>query len=281
MRFSLVKSSPIIGALVILTVTPLAAAAQSSPSWTAAPGAAADASDYLGFIDTPTNGATVSSGGAVQINGWFVDATAQGWSGADQVQVFEGLMGDGGTMLAQGSVGESRPDVGAALGNPFDTDSGFSVSVPASALQMGGQTLGVYLHTPDKGWFYQSLNINLSPSGASPSTSAVAGGAPQVSVSNPSEGENVLTRSNYTINGAAAEPGSGPSDIDRIDVYIDGERATGTLLGETTPASDGSWSVTFTPTHFASTHSNIYVYAHSRSTGQETEIVRGFNIVDK
>jgi hypothetical protein len=146
---------------------------------------------------------------------------------------------------------------------------------------MGSQTLGVYLHTPGKGWFYQSLNINLSPSGASPSTSAVASGAPQVSVSNPSEGENVSTRSNYTINGTAAEPGSGPSDIDRIAVYIDGERATGTLLGETTPASDGSWSVTFTPTHFASTHSNIYVYAHSRSTGQETEIVRGFNIVDK
>jgi hypothetical protein len=24
----------------------------------------------------------------------------------------------------------------------------------------------VYLHTPGKGWFYQSLNINLSPSGA-------------------------------------------------------------------------------------------------------------------
>jgi hypothetical protein len=87
-------------------------------------------------------------------------------------------------------------------------------------------------------------------------------------------------RGDYTIDGTATEPGIGPSDIDRIDVYIDGEKDTGQQLGTTTPASDGSWSVTFTPTHFASTHSNIYVYAHSKSTGRETETVRGFNIID-
>jgi hypothetical protein len=52
-------------------------------------------------------------------------------------------------------------------------------------------------------------------------------------------------------------------------------------LGTTTPGSDGSWGVTFKPTNFASTHSNVYVYAHNKVTNLETEAVRGFNIVDK
>ena len=49
--------------------------------------------------------------------------------------------------------------------------------------------------------------------------------------------------------------------------------------GTATVLSDGSWSLTFLPTRFTSTHTNIYVYAHSRTTSLETELVRGFNIV--
>jgi len=117
--------------------------------------------------------------------------------------------------------------------------------------------------------------------GAATSSSSAATGAPTVTVNDPSENSNVSTRrGDYTIDGTATTPGIGPSDIDRIDVYIDGEKDTGQQLGTTTPGSDGSWSITFTPTHFASTHSNIYVYAHSKSTGRETETVRGFNIID-
>jgi hypothetical protein len=109
-----------------------------------------------------------------------------------------------------------------------------------------------------------------------------ASGAPQVNVTDPSEGQNVSTRSgDHAIMGAVSAPGASPSDIDQIQVWIDGERDSGTLIGTTTPASDGSWSISFTPTHFASTHSNIYVYAHSKSTGKETETVRGFNITDQ
>jgi hypothetical protein len=157
------------------------------------------------------------------------------------------------------------------------------VQVPASSLPAGNQTLDVYLHTPGKGWWYEPVTVDLSPTAGAasvPSTSTPASSAPELTITSPMESQNVSTSSDFTITGTATEPGAGASDIDRVDVYINGEKDTGTLLGETTPGADGSWSVTFTPTHFASTHSNIYVYAHSKSTGQVTEIVRGFNIVD-
>jgi hypothetical protein len=205
-------------------------------------------------------------------------------------------MGNGGTMIGKGVVGENRPDVASTLGNPYWGASGFAVTVPGSSVPAGSQTLDVYVHTPGKGWWFEPLTVNgggasssaSAPAPASPSQSApapaaagTATGAPTVTISDPAENSNVSTRrGDSTIDGTATEPGIGPSDIDRVDVYIDGEKDTGQLLGTTKPASDGTWSVTFTPTHFASTHSNVYVYAHSKSTGRETEAVRGFNITD-
>jgi hypothetical protein len=287
-RVFVLKSLVMASAVLALTIAPLTAAAQTT-GWTAAPGAApSDAANYVGVIDGPANGATVSNAGAVGFNGWFVDQTAQGWAGADQVQVFLGQMGSGGTMLAEGVVGLARPDVATALGNPWATNSGWFVSVPGSSLPAGAQTLNVYLRTPGKGWFYKPVNVTVSstapPSSSAPPASGGSGtasGAPLLTVTAPTEGQNVSTRSDFTITGTASTPGIGPHDIDRVQVYINGERDSGTFLGETTPDSNSEWSVGFTPTHFGSTHSNIYVYAHSKSTGQETETVRGFNIVDK
>jgi hypothetical protein len=225
----------------------------------------------------------------VTVDGWFVDTTAQGWAGADDVQVFLGQMGNGGTMVAKGVVAENRPDVSAALGNPYWSASGFFANVPGSAVPAGTQTLDVYVHTPAKGWWYEPVTVNVgtAPAGTTTSPSAApavgaATGAPQVTITDPSENQNISTRSgDHTISGSVSAPGASAADIDRIEVWIDGERDTGTLLGTLTPASDGSWSVTFTPTHFASTHTNIYVYAHSKSTGKETETLRGFNITDQ
>ena len=98
-------------------------------------------------------------------------------------------------------------------------------------------------------------------------------------VNNPTEGQNVSTKSDYVVSGSTSDP----ANIDRLEVWINGERnaSSARILGTTTPASDGSWSVTFTPTHFASTHSNLYVYSHDKANNTETEVVRGFNIVDK
>jgi hypothetical protein len=295
MRFSLLRTAPLVCACVaLLGAAPLPAAAQAQ-TWAAGPGAGTDASDYSGSVDAPSNGATVPGSGSFQVTGWFVDKTAQGWAGADDVQVFLGQMGSGGTMLAKGIVAQNRPDVASTLGNPFWAASGFTAAVPGSSVPSGSQTLDVYIHTPGKGWWYEPVTVTGGGAGTgapapapapagqtarAPAAAGAATGAPTVTINNPTENSNVSTRrGDYTIDGTATA-GIGPSDIDRIDVYIDGEKDTGQQLGTTTPASDGSWSVTFTPTHFASTHSNIYVYAHSKSTGRETETVRGFNIID-
>src|SRR4051794_5056173 len=85
-----------VGLLVAALLGTAPAAAQVS-SWTGGPGAVLDPT-YDGFIDAPTNGATASSGGFT-VAGWFVDRTAQGWAGADDVQVWQGTMDGGGKML--------------------------------------------------------------------------------------------------------------------------------------------------------------------------------------
>jgi len=289
MHFSALKAAPLAAAgFMLLVATAPAAAQTATPSgWTPGPGAMPGGT-YDGVVDAPQNGTPTPASGTLDVHGWFVDPSAQGWAGADQVQVFLGQMGNGGTMLAQGTVAENRPDVATALGNPYFAASGFDVQVPATSLPSGNQTLDVYLHTPGKGWLFQPVIVDVgaaaaaapAPSSSTTTTATAATSAPQLTITEPTESQNVSTHSDFTITGNATSPGAGPSDIDRVDVYINGEKDTGTLLGETTPASDGSWSVGFTPTHFASTHSNIYVYAHSKSTGQETEVIRGFNIVD-
>ncbi|HET6315068.1 MAG TPA: hypothetical protein VFG86_01325, partial [Chloroflexota bacterium] len=83
--------------------------AQTS-GWQPGPEAILD-STYDGFVDAPAAGATVPGSGSFIVNGWFVDRTAEGWAGADDVQVFLGAMGGGGTMLAKGQVAQNRPDV--------------------------------------------------------------------------------------------------------------------------------------------------------------------------
>ena len=116
-----------------------------------------------------------------------------------------------------------------------------------------------------------------------PAPPAPVPGPPQVTVQSPNEGQNVSAKGgqSFTISGSATDPTAGPGGIDVVDVWIFGERNTNgaTDLGTATVLSDGSWSLTFLPTRFTSTHTNIYVYAHSRTTSLETELVRGFNIV--
>ncbi|MBV8718712.1 MAG: hypothetical protein JO020_33255 [Chloroflexi bacterium] len=285
MHFGIPKAFPrffsAVAALTVVAATVSPAMAQST-GWQGGPGAILD-NTYAGFIDIPANGSTVPGSGSFTLGGWFVDQQAQGWAGADNMQVWLGTMDGGGHMIAQGTVAQNRPDVGAALGNPFWSASGFSASVPGSSVPGGSQTLYVYLHTGGKGWWFKTVTVTGGGSGAAapaPSGGNTAGGAPTLTITAPTEGQNVAAKgsSQFTITGTATDPANGPGAIDRVDVYILGESDTGTLLGTTTPAGDGSWSLSFTPTKFPSTHVNIYVYAHSKVTGKTTETIRGFNI---
>jgi hypothetical protein len=121
------------------------------------------------------------------------------------------------------------------------------------------------------------------PAPAAPPAPARPTAPPQVTVLNPIDNQLVSAKggASYTITGTATDPVSGPGGIDSVEVWIFGERnANGaTDLGKATLLSDGTWSLTFLPTRFVSTHTNIYVYAHSRTSGLEGVTSRGFNIV--
>ena len=291
MRSDVSKAVMILGTCLALIVSTVSPALAQSSDWLPGPGAILD-NTYNGFIDVPTTGATVPGSGSFTLGGWFVDTTAQGWAGADDVQVWLGTMDGGGSMLAKAQFALSRPDVAAALANPFWEPSGLSAAVAGSAVPAGGQTLNVYVHTPGKGWWYKQVNVSGGGSGATAAAApaapaaqpapAAAGGPPQVSVTSPTENQDVSAAgsANFTITGNATDPANGAGAIDSVEVWIFGERdaAGGTQLGTVQPASDGSWSLTFKPTRFPSMHTNLYVYAHSKATGKTTEIVRGFNI---
>src|SRR5229473_3976373 len=153
-----------VAALVGAVSAPASVSADPFSTWTPDPGAAGD-NTYSGFIDVPPANTQVPTGN-FQVAGWFVDTTAQGWAGADDVQVFQGTMDGGGKMLAKAFFAQSRPDVAAALGNPYWAASGFNATIPASSLPTGGQTLSVYAHTPAKAWWYKQVQVNVSGTAA-------------------------------------------------------------------------------------------------------------------
>ncbi len=297
----------LMGAVLASTVlAPMPAAAQTA-GWQPGPGAVLD-NTYDGYIDAPAGGATVSTGG-FGVNGWFVDKTAEGWAGADDVQVWLGTMDGGGRMLAKAQFAQSRPDVASVLGNPFWAASGFNAFVGAGAVPEGSQTLNVYAHTPGKGWWYKSVTVNASASApaasapTAPGTAApvAAGGAPpDIVIDKPKGAEIVKTSADYTIQGYAVDPNAQPnqgsqgSGIDRVSIYMDRDKddpAT-TFLGDAELAfnsadarakygdrgASAGFQLTFKPTNFKAGFHQIFVYAHSVVTGKEVVELRGFDI---
>src|ERR1051326_5798035 len=89
--------------LLLAVLAPRAAAATPASQWSAGPNASGD-DTYVGFIDTPLSGATITPNSTVVISGWAVDQTAAGWSGIDDMQVYLGLQDQGGTLVVRGSV---------------------------------------------------------------------------------------------------------------------------------------------------------------------------------
>ncbi|GAC1320913.1 MAG: hypothetical protein NVSMB2_17220 [Chloroflexota bacterium] len=287
-------------------IGPSTALADTFSSWTAGPGAALD-NTYAGFIDQPTMNATVSSGGFT-VSGWFVDRQAQGWAGADDIQVWSGTMDGGGAMLAKAMIAQIRPDVAAALGNPFWAASGFVANI--GSMPTGPLTLSVYAHTPGKGWWYEQVQVTVSAtapttapaSGTSTSPAATGNSLPIAVIEKPKSGENVLTTTNnYTIQGYALDPtatanqGVAGSGVDKVDVYLNARDAPnssflGTAdLGYSDDAaaqkyggqfSSAGWRLSFKPTKYKSKDYTLYAYAHSAVSGKEDSSGQYFVIKD-
>jgi hypothetical protein len=179
--------------------------------------------------------------------------TAQGWAGADDVQIFQGTMDGGGRMLAKANFAKSRPDVAAATGNPFWAASGFNATVPGGSLSPGPTTLSVYAHTPGKGWWYKQVQLNVSasaPNSANIARASQPAGAPApigagqpvisgatlpiILIEHPTSSENIKTRTtDYQIIGYALDraamngQGSQNTGINQVDVYMDAEPENG------------------------------------------------------
>ena len=145
---------------VLLAQLPAVARADGGSPWLAGPQAVGD-DTFLGFVDAPLGGAVLTPNQQVEVRGWLVDRTASGWSGIDGVQVYLGMRDQGGTLLAAGNVAIPRDDVAAALGNPSWRSSGFSVLFAATGLSVGSNVLTVYAHTPDRGWWYRQVSVQV------------------------------------------------------------------------------------------------------------------------
>jgi hypothetical protein len=152
--------------LVVGLIGAAPAAAQQLPAapgvgaWAPGPAASGDRNTLAGVIDTPGAGASFTPG-PLQLSGWFVDLTAQGWAGADDVEVFLGGMESGGRPLGHAQVAQNRPDVAGALKNAFWAQSGWTASISTTGLPLGPSSLSVYVHTPAKGWWMRQVSINL------------------------------------------------------------------------------------------------------------------------
>jgi hypothetical protein len=280
-----VRAAVLLALLFAFLAVPPASAQQTF--WLPGPNALGDASPYAGAIDQPSAGAAVAAFRPLEISGWVVDTSAQGWSGIDGVDVWDGPMELGGHKVASASIQLSRPDVASALGNPFFTSSGFSAIVPAGSLPQGPAFWDVYVHTPSKGWWYTQTEFVVGLPGYFAD--------PRLELEQPTvlatlHGAQPFTVRGYAIDrNASSDQGIG---VDRVEVYFNGDREHGLLIGRAIPdepntlaAANGGqfaragFSVTFQPTSWIPTlmdnqFTSIVVYAHSSVSGRETQVQR-------
>jgi hypothetical protein len=264
-------------ALCVLAAASAQAQAQPNGAWSPAAGAAGD-NTYTGYIDQPASGATIASGASFTVSGWVVDTTAEGWAGIDGVQV----QTQSGSVLANAAIAQNRPDVGAALGNPFYANSGFTATV-SSVLPTGSQTLLVVAHTPGKGSWSNSVTINVSGSGAPVMVAPNATSGIVLKIISPTSDDLIVANSNGIITGVAydtrttAELGTG---VDRVQAYLDGPRGTAgsQFLGDAT-FNGTNWTIMWEPSRYNHVqHHILWVYAHSNVTGEEALVQQEINI---
>jgi hypothetical protein len=268
--------------LAVMASLGLAPPAFAQTAWQPGPSAAGD-DTYQGSVDVPADGAVLPLNQLATFSGWFVDTTAQGWSGADDVQVFIGTM-DSGKSLGHGVTGLPRSDVASLLNNPFWSASGWSAQIDPAALGSGQNPVSVYLHTPGKGWWFTQLSVSVANTTGGIAGPPTGGPGPVVTVSAPVEDERISDRlGDYRITGTARDPVAGGRAIDRVQVWLNGEQNTpgAIFLGDADIATDGSFELHFSPSNQTAIASNLYVYAHSDVSNRTTLVLVRIVIVDK
>jgi hypothetical protein len=285
-----------LAACMVLATAQLSAvaAADAGSPWTAGPNAVGD-DTFAGVIDSPVTGTTVVRNTMLLVQGWVVDRTAQGWTGVDDVQIYLGLQDQGGSLLTRASIGQHRDDVAAALGTPYWAAAGFSASFSANGLSVGSNTITVYAHTPDRGWWYKQVAVRIDPlpaiGNADDPLLIVREAVPSVNVTQ--------TTQNLTLRGYAIDRnlplgtvlGVGGSGVKSIQVYLDGPRQGGIFLGNASMGRtnreatgfgqrflQSGWELTVHPGEFSIDKHDFFIYAASAYWPNETLVIIPFNV---
>jgi hypothetical protein len=284
--------------LFFATLMPAVVHANAASPWTPGPGAGGD-DTYTGFIDSPAPGTSLAPNAQVNVQGWIVDQTAVGWSGIDQVQVYVGQQDQGGTLLANATVGIRRDDVAAATGNGFWLNSGFSASFQVNNLPAGGSVLTIYAHTPDKGWWYRQVSVSVP---APPDRAFADDPLLVLRTADPSldvpQSTQALVISGYAIDRnlpLSQQLGVGGSGVSTIQAYLDGPRnggaGAGALLASATMGIENreatgfgqrfhmsGFQITVHPRDLTVDRHELYIYAESAFWPSETLVIVPFTV---
>lgn len=162
----------LLGSLVVASSQRLA---HADGAWQPGPDASGP-STLVGYVDTPSADSVLTGGATVA--GWVVDSSASGWTGIVRVDVVAGDSGSG-TDLGSATIQQPRPDVAAALDNPYWAGAGFSLAVSSGALPAGTDHLSIVAKTAGKGSWTLAVPVQLgAPSTPAPATPAPAASAP-------------------------------------------------------------------------------------------------------
>jgi hypothetical protein len=284
--------------LATFAPVPQSAHANAASPWTPAPGASGD-DTYVGVIDTPISGSTITPNSMVVVQGWAADQTAAGWSGIDDMQVYLGLQDQGGTLMVRGTVGGRRDDVVSTTGNPYWANSGFSASFAEAGLSIGPNPLTVYVHTPDKGWWYKQVQVTVP---APPDRAFADDPLLIVRTADPSL-DVPQTASSLILTGYAIDRnlplnqqlGVGGSGVSVVQAYLDGPRnpgnGAGTFVGNATLGQKNreatgfgdrflmsGWQLTLHPRDLTVDRHELFIYAESAYWPNETLVVVPFSV---
>jgi hypothetical protein len=276
---------------------PLVHANAASP-WSPGPDASGD-DTYLGFIDVPVSGSSVTPNSMIVIQGWAVDQTATGWSGIDDMQVFLGLQEQGGTLMVRGTVGGRRDDVVSATGNASWANSGFSASFSEAGLSIGPNLLTVYVHTPDKGsWFKQvQVTVPAAPDRAFADDPLLIVRTADPSLDVPQTASSLILTGyaidrNLPLNQQLGVSGSG---VSVVQAFLDGPRnpgnGSGSFVGNATMGQKNreatgfgdrflmsGWELTLHPRDMTIDRHQLYIYAESAYWPNETLVIVPFTV---
>jgi hypothetical protein len=233
----------------------------------------------VGFVDTPSSGGQVPARGFLAVTGWVVDPSAQGWSGVNTLEVYDGAIEAGGRLLGSGSASQSRPDVAQTMGYPYWANSGFSVGINTDDLSWGPRTLHLYAVTGDRGRWLLALNVSKvaqSPSGADKFPTD-----PEIRMLDPLPAS-IVRSAPAIMRGLAFDRNTASgTGVDRVEVYVGPREAGGRFVGagalskgygeigfeyKDSRFDESGWDLVWDPRQYGNGDRDLYVYARRAGT---------------